>query len=112
MGGMNRVHAFCMEDVHQLKSFLAVAENLSFTRAAETLFLTQSAVSHQIADLERDLGVELFIRHGRTIELTAAGRGLGGRARRVFAGLRGTKTAGGAGGRAGHGGGGGGGAGG
>ena len=76
-----------MEDVHQLKSFLAVAENLSFTRAAETLFLTQSAVSHQIADLERTLGVELFIRHGRTIELTAAGRVLAERSRRIFADL-------------------------
>ena len=52
----------------------SLAENLSFTRAAESLFLTQSAVSHQIADLERTLGVELFVRHGRTIELTAAGR--------------------------------------
>jgi DNA-binding transcriptional LysR family regulator len=82
-----------MEDVHQLKSFLAVAENLSFTRAAETLFLTQSAVSHQIADLERDLGVDLFIRHGRTIELTAAGRVLADRARRIFTELRDTKAA-------------------
>ena len=84
---MNLVHALCMEDVHQLKSFLAVAENLSFTRAAETLFLTQSAISHQIADLERGLGVELFIRHGRTIELTAAGRVLADRSRRIFADL-------------------------
>jgi DNA-binding transcriptional LysR family regulator len=82
-----------MEDVHQLKSFLAVAENLSFTRAAETRFLTQSAVSHQIADLERTLGVELFIRHGRTIELTAAGRVLAERARRIFAELTDAKAA-------------------
>src|SRR5258706_13952810 len=85
---MNPVHALCMEDVHQLKSFLAVAENLSFTRAAESLFLTQSAVSHQIADLERVLGGELFIRHGRTIELTAAWRVLADLARRIFAALR------------------------
>src|SRR5215217_9222265 len=90
---MNAVHALCMKDVHQLKSFLAVAENLSFTRAAESLFLTQSAVSHQIADLERSLGVELFIRHGRTIELTAAGRVLVERARRIFAELLDTKAA-------------------
>ena len=47
-----------MEDVHQIKSFLAVAEYLSFTRAAETLFLTQSAVSRQIKELEDELGVE------------------------------------------------------
>ena len=82
-----------MEDVHQLRSFLAVAENLSFTRAAEGLFLTQSAVSHQIADLERALGVELFIRHGRTIELTPAGRVLVDRARRIFADLKDAKAA-------------------
>src|SRR4051812_26313227 len=82
-----------MEDVHQLKSFLAVAENLSFTRAAETRFLTQSAVSHQIADLERTLGVELFIRHGRTIELTAAGRVLAERANRILAELTDAKAA-------------------
>jgi DNA-binding transcriptional LysR family regulator len=82
-----------MEDVHLLKSFLAVAENLSFTRAAETLFLTQSAVSHQIADLERTLGVELFIRHGRTIELTSAGRVLAERARRIFADLADARAA-------------------
>jgi LysR family transcriptional regulator, low CO2-responsive transcriptional regulator len=82
-----------MEDVHQLKSFLAVAENLSFTRAAESLFLTQSAVSHQIADLERSLGVPLFIRHGRTIEVTAAGRVLADRARRIFGDLRDAKAA-------------------
>lgn len=93
MGEMNAVHRFRMEDVHQLKSFLAVAENLSFTRAAETLFLTQSAVSHQIADLERSLGVELFIRHGRTIELTASGRVLVERARRVFSELRDAQAA-------------------
>jgi LysR family transcriptional regulator, low CO2-responsive transcriptional regulator len=90
---MNYVHATCMEDVHQLKSFLAVAENLSFTRAAQSLFLTQSAVSHQIADLERSLGVELFIRHGRTIELTGAGRVLAERARRIFAELKDAQAA-------------------
>ena len=90
---MNAVHATCMEDTHQLKTFLAVAENLSFTRAAESLFLTQSAVSHQIADLERSLGVGLFVRHGRTIELTAAGRVLTERARRIFAEMRDAQAA-------------------
>jgi DNA-binding transcriptional LysR family regulator len=74
-----------MLDVHQLRVFCAVAENLSFTRAAERLFLTQSAVSHQIAHLERDLGVPLFERQGRAIALTLAGREMMTRARRVFA---------------------------
>src|SRR3954467_4215570 len=84
---MNLVHANCMEDVHQLKSFLAVAENLSFTRAAETLFLTQSAVSHQVAALERSLGAALFDRRGRSVALTPAGRVLADRAKRVYAAL-------------------------
>lgn len=76
-----------MENVHQLKVFLAVAETLSFTRAAERVFLTQSAVSHQMANLERELGVELVERRGRTVSLTAAGRALQQHARRVFAAL-------------------------
>lgn len=73
-----------MEDVHQLKVFVAVAAHLSFTRAAEALFLTQSAVSHQVAALERSLGTPVFERRGRTVSLTPAGRVLADRARRVF----------------------------
>ena len=42
-----------MEDMHQLRVFTAVADNLSFTRAAEVLFMTQSGVSHQVARLEQ-----------------------------------------------------------
>jgi DNA-binding transcriptional LysR family regulator len=74
-----------MENVHQLRVFAAVAETLSFTRAAERLFLTQSAVSHQIAKLERELGVSLLERNGRSVALTVAGRTLLTEARRVFA---------------------------
>ena len=59
-----------MEDVHQLRVFMAVAENLSFTRAAQALYLTQSAVSHQVSALEKELASPLFVRHGRTISLT------------------------------------------
>jgi DNA-binding transcriptional LysR family regulator len=77
-----------MQDVHSLKIFVAVAENLSFTRAAETLFLTQSAVSHQVAALERELDTQLFERRGRTIELTGPGRVLLDRSRKVFAALQ------------------------
>ena len=76
-----------MEDVHQLKVFVAVAENLSFTRAAESLYLTQSAVSHQIAKLEQQLGVALLLRQGRAVSLTAVGQSLLTHARRVFAAL-------------------------
>ena len=46
----------------QLECFLAVADNLNFSRAAEQLRLTQPAVSHQINSLEDELGVKLFNR--------------------------------------------------
>jgi DNA-binding transcriptional LysR family regulator len=82
-----------MKDVHQLRVFLAVAENLSFTKAAQGLFLTQSAVSHQIARLERELGKPLVSREGRQIALTNAGQVLAQQARRVFAVLAEAETA-------------------
>lgn len=82
-----------MEDVHQLKVFAAVAENLSFTRAANALYLTQSAVSHQVAKLEHSLGARLFDREGRRIKLTDAGRTLFQHARRVFAALEDARVA-------------------
>lgn len=52
---------------------VAVAQHLSFTRAAAELFVAQSALSQQIKVLERELGVELFDRHGPRITLTPAG---------------------------------------
>src|SRR6187401_3534671 len=76
-----------MFDVHQMQVFLAVAEKLSFTRAAEGLFLTQSAVSHQIAKLEGLVGAELLLRQGRTVALTPAGREMVHQAKRVLASL-------------------------
>ncbi len=57
-----------------LRTFEAVARNLSFTRAADELALTQSAVSHQIRTLENHLGAPLFGRRHRGIELTSDGR--------------------------------------
>ncbi|WP_296919691.1 LysR substrate-binding domain-containing protein [Polaromonas sp.] len=57
-----------------LYSFEAAARNLSFTVAATELFLTQSAVSRQIQQLEADLGVALFERRHRALVLTDAGR--------------------------------------
>src|SRR5688572_4464717 len=82
-----------MLDVHQLNVFLAVAEKLSFTRAAEALFLTQSAVSHQVANLERAVGCELLARAGRAVTLTPAGHEMVHRARRVLAALDETEAA-------------------
>ncbi|WP_425058986.1 HTH-type transcriptional regulator HdfR [Sporomusa carbonis] len=63
-------------DIHHLRSFVIVAQYLSFTEAAKRLFIGQSALSRQIADLEDELGVDLFIRHHRSLELTAAGKTL------------------------------------
>jgi DNA-binding transcriptional LysR family regulator len=57
-----------------LRTFEAVARQLSFTRAADELALTQSAVSHQIRSLEQGLGTSLFGRLHRGIELTDDGR--------------------------------------
>ena len=54
----------------QLSCFLAVAETLSFARAAEQLNITQPAVTHQIHSLETELNVKLFVRTTRTVNLT------------------------------------------
>src|SRR3990170_6989951 len=59
---------------HHLEVFYAVARHLNFSRAAEELYISQPAVSKHVKDLERDLGVDLFRRNGRRVELTDAGR--------------------------------------
>ena len=61
-------------ELWQLRTFRAVAENLNFTKASEQLFLTQSAVSHQIKALEEEFGVPLFIRGKSGVSLTDAGK--------------------------------------
>jgi DNA-binding transcriptional LysR family regulator len=61
-------------DLSQLRTFRAVAEAQSFTRAAARLNITQSAVSHQIKALEADLGEPLFVRSRRGARLSEAGR--------------------------------------
>lgn len=60
-------------NTQQLESFIQVAENLSFARAAEVLNITQSAVSRQIHSLEEELGTTLLRRSTRTVSLTPAG---------------------------------------
>jgi LysR family glycine cleavage system transcriptional activator len=56
-----------------LRAFEAVARHLNFRAAAEEMALTQSAVSRQIQSLEEEVGVALFLRHTRAVELTGAG---------------------------------------
>lgn len=67
-----------------LRAFLAVCRHLNFTRAAEELALSQPAVSRQIQRLERDVGVRLFERIGKTLHLTDAGRTMAQEATRLL----------------------------
>lgn len=71
-------------DFKQLRTFVQAADLSSFTRAGESLDLTQAAVSQQIAALERDLGVSLFERTSRRVELTEHGQSLYQYARQIL----------------------------
>jgi DNA-binding transcriptional LysR family regulator len=72
-------------ELRQLRHFLAVADARSFTRAAEDLHLVQQALSSSIRRLELQLGVTLFVRTTRRVELTSAGEVLAEEARVVMA---------------------------
>jgi len=61
-------------DSRQIAAFSALVRHRRFILAAEELFLTQSAVSHAIKTLERDVGCQLFERNGRSVGLTRAGQ--------------------------------------
>jgi LysR family transcriptional regulator, glycine cleavage system transcriptional activator len=67
-----------------LRAFEAAARHLSFTRAADELFVTQAAVSHQIKSLEEFLGVTLFIRRNRALLLTDEGQSYWPKIRDIF----------------------------
>ena len=58
----------------QIKCFLAAAECLSFTKAAEKLYLSQPVLSRQIASMEDELGMELFVREKKVVRLTPSGQ--------------------------------------
>src|SRR2546429_3581542 len=70
--------------IHQLTVLRTVARHLSYTKAAEELYLSQPAVSQHVRTLEQSLGVHLFRRSGRGIVLTAAGEELLGQAERLL----------------------------
>lgn len=60
-------------DIQRLRCFLSVAEHLNFTQAARHLFLEQPSLSRQVSELEKELGVNLFIRNNKVVKLTHAG---------------------------------------
>lgn len=73
-----------MINLPELKVFVTAAEELNFSRAAERLHLSQSAVSQNIQAIEREYNVELFVRHGRSVRLSEAGQLLLPKARDVL----------------------------
>ena len=80
-------------EVRHLRLVVAIAEQRSLTRASEGLHLTQSALSHQLRDIEDRLGTPLFLRLNKRMALTPAGERLLVTARAVLEELSGTETA-------------------
>jgi DNA-binding transcriptional LysR family regulator len=72
-------------DLRLLRAFVAVAEELHFTRAAQRLFVAQQALSRDVRRLEHQLGVRLFVRSTRSVTLTAEGERLLAHARGLLA---------------------------
>lgn len=70
----NKLKKRLMIDLNKLRAFLYAAEDLSFSKAARRMHLTQPTVSHHIKSLELEIGVELFDRSGSELQLTEAGR--------------------------------------
>ncbi len=72
-------------NIHQLTYFLDLAETLSFTQTARNFFVSQTAITQQIKSLEDKLGVQLFERTKRRVQLTPAGQIFVGEARSIIA---------------------------
>ncbi|MDR2355945.1 MAG: LysR family transcriptional regulator, partial [Clostridiales Family XIII bacterium] len=72
--GRNEEDARLFQDTGKIKTFLTLAEKLSYTKTAKQLYMSQQAVSRSIASLENELGAQLFVRTTRSVELTLVGR--------------------------------------
>jgi len=75
-------------DLGQIEAFVQVAQHRSFSKAADSLFLTQPSVTARIQSLERDLGEALFERNGRGVRLTEMGTAFLPYARRALKALQ------------------------
>lgn len=73
-----------MVTIDRIRYFLSTAETLSFSQAAKACFVSQTAISQQIAQMEKELGVSLFIRQNKSIRLTPAGKHLYPMAKKLF----------------------------
>src|SRR5437762_3663317 len=78
-------------DIRHLRLIVAVTEEKSMTKAGETLHLTQSALSHQLREIEEKLGTPLFLRMNKKMILTQAGERLLSTAREVLAEMKRTE---------------------
>ncbi len=72
-------------ELRHLRTIVAVAHHRSFTKAAEELFLAQSAISQQLSRLEAEIGIQIFRRSSRSVELTEEGKVILAHAKRVLA---------------------------
>jgi DNA-binding transcriptional LysR family regulator len=72
-------------ELRHLRTIVAVAHHRSFTKAAEELFLAQSAISQQLSRLEAEIGIQIFRRSSRSVELTEEGKIILDHATRVLA---------------------------
>jgi len=76
LGGFPVDEALNAMELRHLRYFVTLAEELSFTRAAERMHVTQSTLSHQIKQIEDEIGQRLFDRIGKRVVITDAGEAL------------------------------------